>query len=179
MKRKLFFLIERLEISKSERYAVTVLLIMVLVLSAVYYLKEPGFNHDPEYYAELEQMFLERSEEEMLEREAILARYRPAEEGTGFRVSEPPVYTEPSIQLPAPENPDILSDPEKININTATAEELLELPGIGPAYAERIIEWREENGTFTSLEQLLEIKGIGEKRLENLRPYIKLGDDEE
>ena len=61
-----------------------------------------------------------------------------------------------------------------ININTATREQLQILPGIGPAYSGRIIEWREENGTFTTKDQLLEIKGIGEKRLEKIKPLITL-----
>ncbi len=61
-----------------------------------------------------------------------------------------------------------------ININTASAEQLTELPGIGPAYAQRIVEWREENGKFTSKEQLLEIRGIGQRRLEVIIPLIML-----
>ena len=61
-----------------------------------------------------------------------------------------------------------------ININTATAEELQQLPGIGPAYAGRILEWRVQNGRFTSIDQLIEIRGIGEKRLENIRPLVTL-----
>lgn len=61
-----------------------------------------------------------------------------------------------------------------ININTASFEELQELPGVGPAYAERIIEWREEHGPFTEKEQLLEIRGIGERRLENMKSMIEL-----
>lgn len=61
-----------------------------------------------------------------------------------------------------------------VNINTATAEKLQELPGIGPVYSARIVEWREENGKFTSKEQLIEIKGIGEKRLATIKPLIRL-----
>jgi competence ComEA-like helix-hairpin-helix protein len=61
-----------------------------------------------------------------------------------------------------------------ININTASAEKLQELPGIGPAYSTRIVEWRNKNGHFVSKNQLLEIKGIGEKRLEAIVPLITL-----
>ena len=49
-----------------------------------------------------------------------------------------------------------------VNINTATAEELETLPKIGPVLAQRIIEYRQANGPFTSLEELLEVAGIGE-----------------
>lgn len=59
-----------------------------------------------------------------------------------------------------------------ININTAEKEDLLEVPGIGEVYATRILEYRAENGVFNSLEELVNIKGIGEKRLETWRQYF-------
>ena len=61
----------------------------------------------------------------------------------------------------------------KINVNTATAQELQKIPGIGPSYAARIIEYRENIGYFSRPEDLLAIKGIGEKRLANMKRYIK------
>ena len=63
----------------------------------------------------------------------------------------------------------------RININTATVDQLSLLPDIGPKIAQRIIDYREENGSFSSIEELLLIKGIGKKRLEELRDYITLG----
>ena len=63
-----------------------------------------------------------------------------------------------------------------VNINTATAEELDVLPGIGPALAGRIIAYREEHGPFTAVEQLLEVSGIGEAVLDGLRDQIVLED---
>ncbi len=59
----------------------------------------------------------------------------------------------------------------KINLNKATIEELTLLPGVGPATAEKIIEQRKTNGAFSSVDDLDEIKGIGEKKLEKIRPY--------
>ncbi len=59
-----------------------------------------------------------------------------------------------------------------ININTATAEELDLLPGIGPTKAAAIVEYREEYGPFTSVEELTEVSGIGDKTLEKLRDQI-------
>lgn len=62
----------------------------------------------------------------------------------------------------------------KVNINTATAEELDTLPGIGPAYAERIISYREEHGSFSSIEELQEVSGIGPKTFEKLKDMVSI-----
>ena len=61
---------------------------------------------------------------------------------------------------------------EKVNINTATTEELEALPGIGETLAGRLVEYRGKNGAFTAAEDLLEVEGIGEKTLSELREYI-------
>jgi competence protein ComEA len=64
---------------------------------------------------------------------------------------------------------------EAVDLNSATVEELQRLDGIGPALAQAIVDYREQNGPFTALEQLLEIPGIGEKRLEKNRDRPSLG----
>lgn len=60
----------------------------------------------------------------------------------------------------------------RVNLNTADAAELDTLPRIGPAMAARILAWREENGRFTSVEDLLAVPGIGDKMLEGLRDLV-------
>ena len=59
-----------------------------------------------------------------------------------------------------------------ININTATSDELQQVPGIGPVTAEKILTMRKSYGAFKSVDDLLAIKGLGKKRLEKMRKYL-------
>lgn len=59
-----------------------------------------------------------------------------------------------------------------IDLNRATEEELMALPGIGETLAGRIVQWREENGDFRTREDVLSVQGIGETTYEKLAPYI-------
>ncbi len=61
---------------------------------------------------------------------------------------------------------------DKININTATEKQLDSLPGIGPGTAKRIIEYREKHGDFKYIDELMNVKGIGEKTFDEIKVYI-------
>jgi competence protein ComEA len=61
---------------------------------------------------------------------------------------------------------------QAVNLNTATEAQLDELPGIGPVIAARIVAWRQENGQFTSVDQLGEVSGIGNAILAKVRPLV-------
>lgn len=223
MKRKLYFFLERLEISKNERISITILMGLFAILSTATLLYEPPLNYSEEEYERLEMLFREKSRASDEQRREILARYDPAVPGnepaiaevsesgivssmpgqgqqpasggrnregspdwgnsdertSGARLAGEFADTTSSEESGSSENRE--ESPEAaagtstlININTATAEELQQLPGIGPAYAGRILEWRVQNGRFTSIDQLIEIRGIGEKRLENIRPLVTL-----
>jgi len=61
-----------------------------------------------------------------------------------------------------------------VNINTATATELETLPGVGPATATRILEYRQKNGGFKKIEDIMNVRGIGEKSFLKLKPLITI-----
>lgn len=63
---------------------------------------------------------------------------------------------------------------DKVNINTASLQELESLPGVGPATAQRIVDYREKSGRFKSVDELKMVNGIGEKKFEDLKEKISL-----
>ena len=67
-----------------------------------------------------------------------------------------------------------IADDGRVRINTATATQLEELPGVGPVLAGRIAAYREEHGPFVTVEDLLDVPGIGEGKLETLRDSVAL-----
>ena len=64
-----------------------------------------------------------------------------------------------------------------VNLNTASAEQLQLLPRVGPSIAGRIVEFRQQNGPFDSVDELVAVRGIGERSLEGLRPYLAVDGD--
>ena len=66
--------------------------------------------------------------------------------------------------------------PAVVNLNSATAAQIATLPGVGEKAAQRIIEYREKNGGFKKIEELMNVKGIGEKSFLKLKPLITVGE---
>lgn len=169
LKRKYFFWIEKLQISRTERIAFTLLLIVLAVILLMHAFLKNNYNFNQQQYDEIVAEFEKRSMLNNQQQKETIAKYN---------------LTEAVIDTPDPESEiDIISQEleqttptrvEVIDINTADSNQLQQLDGIGPAYAERIIEYREANGGFDSVEELLNVKGIGKKRLANIRPFIKL-----
>jgi competence protein ComEA len=62
-----------------------------------------------------------------------------------------------------------------VNVNSASSDQLMSLPGIGAAKAEAIVKYREEHGPYKQPEDLLQVRGIGEALLQKIRPHISIG----
>ncbi len=177
MRRKLFFFLEKLQVTHRERIAIGLVVVVLTVLGFLNLYIEQRAHYDEAYYEELEQIFGERTRQLDREREQIMARYHP-ELTLAEEITTQQVQIASNDTLPG-ENPTQIQNKAEnlVNINQAGTAELQTLPGIGPAYAERIVAWREENGEFKTAEQLLEIRGIGQRRLESIRPLITLAED--
>lgn len=95
----------------------------------------------------------------------------------GIRVNLPDTFmTSPPLQTEDPEEPTeekVISFP--IAINHADKEEIMALPGIGDVLADRIIAYKTEHGDFSSVEELLNVEGLGKKRLEEILDLITVG----
>lgn len=68
--------------------------------------------------------------------------------------------------------PGVAAEGRKVNVNTADATQLALLPRVGPSIAQRIVEYRKQNGPFKKAEDLMLVRGIGEKTYELLKPYV-------
>lgn len=68
--------------------------------------------------------------------------------------------------------PDVVAASTKVNINTASAEELMSLSGIGPTKAQAIVDYRTSIGAFSSVDELINVSGIGEKTLAKIKDEI-------
>ena len=66
--------------------------------------------------------------------------------------------------------------PARVNINTASAEQLAALPGIGARLAGRIVEYRQKQGAFKSTQELLNVKGVGEKNFQKIQGQLSVAD---
>lgn len=90
--------------------------------------------------------------------------------GAAWGGQDPPA--EPTTERATP-------DADLVDLNRATLAELDTLPGVGPRTAQRIVEYREENGGFTRLEELMNVRGIGERTFLRLQPLVTLGSPDE
>jgi competence protein ComEA len=79
-----------------------------------------------------------------------------------------------SAQSKAPAPKPTATAAAPVNLNTATAEQLATIPGVGPKMAERIIDYRQKNGGFKKIEDLMNVSGVGEKSFLKMKPLITI-----
>ena len=91
------------------------------------------------------------------------------------RAVDAPAFVETELTAPIEE---VRPDPSPVNLNTADAEALTALPGIGEELARRIVEYREEHGPFEAVEDLTEVSGIGQGKLAALEGLVTVEDSE-
>src|SRR3954468_5842033 len=77
-----------------------------------------------------------------------------------------------AAQSKAPVAKAVATSAAPINLNSATAEQLATIPGVGPKMAERIIDYRQKNGGFKKIEDLMNVSGVGEKSFLKMKPLI-------
>ncbi len=88
------------------------------------------------------------------------------------------VLTSVAVALPLLAGAAVAQDDElKVDLNRAGIEELVKLPGVGEIVAQRIVDYREENGAFQATEELMNVRGIGEKTYLKLEPYLTVSEE--
>ena len=142
-----------------------IFVVIVLLVSGTYQLISPHRNLQPIYnYSESDSIFKRISKDTIITDSVNNKILKP-----NISKSSKNLKSQKLIKN-TPKKEDLL--PLSININTASEKELQKLPRIGPAMAKRIIEYRTTNGKYNKIEDLLNVKGIGEKTLDKLKPYL-------
>lgn len=102
--------------------------------------------------------------------------------GRNYGATDIRMTGEVSSAIPEGNTVDVAFDPEKtsvtgakVNINAASVEELSALPGIGNVLAQRIVDYRSESGPFRKIDDLMNVTGIGEKKIDTIKQYITIG----
>ena len=85
-------------------------------------------------------------------------------------LSQPVAFSAPKADVKA----DFAASTKLVNINKASLEELQAIRGIGPALAERVVKYREDNGRFEKVEDLVKVRGIGEAKFEKIKDQVSL-----
>lgn len=160
-KRVLFYWTQHLGISRMEVKFISFLLVLVtlahLAISYEWFYGKP-FDYTKEYEAFNEKVRLYHAQMDSIDSTRVQGALLAG--GTSIDKGENSL------------------DSIRVEMNEATLQDWVKLPGIGEVYAQRIVSYREQINGFTALEQLLEVKGIGEKRFQKLKPMIYLSEEQ-
>ncbi len=164
--RWIYQLQQRVAITKQESTVILVLVLLFGVGLTTRHLQRQPVPVPEEVYAETDRLFEEGASLVTIAAASVaVAEALPfAEVGAPdeAETAERPRYASKKKALP----------PSRMNLNTATASQLERLPRIGPKMAARILAYREAHGGFRSVEELVQVRGIGEKTLAKMAPYL-------
>lgn len=149
---------QKVAMTRQESYAIACILGLLLLGTFVKSIQKNTFLFDTKIYEESDSLFAQATFE-MKKHQAYQDSLTRANSDSLAPDSTPGLK-------------ELIFSGGKININTASQEELERLPRIGPAMAQRIIEYRQTTGPFKRIEDLTAVKGIGPKTLERLKPQI-------
>lgn len=171
LKRKTYFLLDKLQISRTERIALSLLIgILAVMFTATLFLQEK-YNYSRAQYNEIVAEFERKSALMYQQRLEAEKKYLPPASAE----NEPMLLAELVEETGSvPEQAGIASSAARVNINTAGVDLLITLSGVGEATARNILEYRQANGPFKSAEELLNVRGIGEKRFQEIKDFIEL-----
>jgi comEA protein len=169
IRRKLFFLLDRWHVPHAERIWLLLLMgISVVSWTVQTFIPHPEGLWSQEYIQEREQ-FERLFATHIQNHNERMQRYGS--------VGEPHVINPISeIEPYPPVSKNDQLDSVWLDLNKATASELQQIKGIGPSIAQKILDWRRQNGRFDSLGQLIDVKGIGPKSLQKMRPFLFVRD---
>ena len=165
---QLYRLQQKVAITRHETYALLILFGLIMLGSAVQVIQKNRPPFDLAIYAETDSLFeaataeMRRKADSLLSQDSLQSILHKTPSADTIRSSSTELSTIGSILLAG----------EKININLASQAELETLPRIGPAMAQRIIDYRTEHGSFRTVDELLEVKGIGPKTLQRLSDRV-------
>ncbi|MDZ4698735.1 MAG: helix-hairpin-helix domain-containing protein [Rhodothermales bacterium] len=155
---------QRLALTRRETHSLALVLLFLAGGLAIRHLRYHLLPYDPAYYAEIDR--LAAAQPATAADTSMTPRPAPY---TTVLDSTRPVAADPPAERPSSGNQVPF---HTVRINSATAAELERLPRIGPKTAERIVAFRDTNGPFRRPEDLMLIRGIGEKTFEGLRAYV-------
>lgn len=163
-KRKIYFLFDRLSFGKREQNAILVLLSLLILVELSSYLIPHFLPESKNNYDEINTLVAQKTALLQAKQDSILKyQYLPTQESLAELDQIKADKKEKKKKKLAP-----------MLLNEASVSELIALPGIGPKMAQQIVDYRLKNGKFSTLDELKKIKGIGVKKLEQIKPFLIL-----